>query len=456
MRLLAICALLLPLQDPGEVLARYQLDGKPAVVTRTDVAVEMAFHLRRKDLGREACKVLVDSVITQREAERLDLMPADDEVRDFWASLKQQLREAGRDPDSFAAVRNSTEAEWLHDLSIQLAQERLVRHELELEDDEPVSGDMLRLWIAEKRKSVTVVTDPDLLPLGTAARVDGRDIPLSRLGSLLLRTSEDSERTRFIRQVVYLNSIEQLASQQQIEIDQAQLDAAIERRRRLASRNPRYRGLSFEQLLQTQGLTLKSLKQSRVFRAKVLQERLTEQRYPASTLRAELESNREAIDALVGQRRHLGVIYRRALTEPNALVPHDFASAAESLERVRERLEIERFDIVARIESDDPASKELGGDTGWHTRRSGRLPETVLATVFAAEDAAPDKGAVLGPIRADDGCYLVKVLDIEPAPDDAELLQRLRERRSTELGQEILADAAIEWPSDTDRKGSSR
>ena len=25
---------------------------------------------------------------------------------------------------------------------------------------------MLRLWIAEKRKSVTVVIDPDLLPLG--------------------------------------------------------------------------------------------------------------------------------------------------------------------------------------------------------------------------------------------------------------------------------------------------
>src|SRR5688572_29396078 len=33
-------------QDPPDVLATFKLEGKPATVTRNDVAIEMAFHLR--------------------------------------------------------------------------------------------------------------------------------------------------------------------------------------------------------------------------------------------------------------------------------------------------------------------------------------------------------------------------------------------------------------------------
>ncbi|MCA8977530.1 MAG: peptidylprolyl isomerase [Planctomycetes bacterium] len=440
MSLLATVAVAFIMQDPGEVLARYRLDGRPAAVTRTDVAVEMAFQLRRDELGRNLCEVLVDSTLTRMQAENLELMPSEAEVRRFWEQLQQQLRAAGRDPRDFPAMRNSTEPELLRDLAVQLAQERLVRHALDLPADEAVSGEMLRLWIAERRKKATIVTDPELLPTGTAARVDGREISMTELGSLILRTSEDDDRDSFVRKVIYLTSIEHLAQQHDIELDQAQLDAAVALRRQEAVGNPRFRGLSFDQLLQTQGMTVASLVQSRVFRAKLLQERLADIRYPDAKLRAELEADRPATCELVGARRRLGVIYRRAIDEPNALVPHDFDSAAESLRRVRERLEIERFDVVARIETDDPRGKELGGDMGWLHRRNQLLPEPVLAVAFDAGD-----GSLLGPVRAKDGCYLVKVLEIEPEPSDDVLVQRLRELRMQEMTQQIMTDAAIEW-----------
>lgn len=437
---IAVCALAAVIQGPGEVLARYELDGRPAVVTRSDVAVEIGMHLRRKDVGRDACKVLVDSALTEREATRLDLMPAEPEVRAFWGELQEQLRAAGRDPDDFAAVRNSTEAEWLHDLAVQMAQERLVRHALRLGPNESVSGDMLRLWLAEQRKKATIVTDPDLLPPGIAARIDGRDLPILDLGLLLLRTSEDAERERFVQQVVFLESIAHLARKHGIEVNQSHLDAAIAARRREAARDPRYRGLTFEQLLETQGLSISSLVQTRVFRAKVMQDLLADVLHSDESLRTELAADRDAILARIGPRRRLGVIYRRALDEPNALVPHDFAAAAESLQRVRARLDVERFDVVARIETDDPAGKETGGDTGWHHRDSKKLPEQVLDAAFAAES-----GALVGPIRAADGCYLVRVTEVEPELADDELIARLRRLRSDELSQKILADAKIRW-----------
>ena len=431
-------------QEPDEVLARYTLDGKPAVVTRSDVAVEMGLHLRHQEVGQQACKVLVDSELTRREAARLELLPSDAEVKAFWGRLQQQLRAAGRDPASFAAVRNSTEAEWLRDLGTQLAQERLVRHALDLSDDETVSGDMLQLWLTQHRKKRTIVTDPTQLPPGVAARVDGRELPVLDLGLLLFRTSEDGERNRFVRQVAYLNSIEALGRKLDIDVHPADIDRAIAERRRDARNDPRFRGLTFEQLLETQGLTLATLTQSRVFRAKVLQDLIARAQNPAAKLRQQLTEEREAVEARLGARRQLGVIYRRALDEPNALVPHDFAGAVKSLERVKDRLEKEKFDVVARIETDDPAGKESGGNVGWQhraPRTDGRgLPAPVLEAAFEAKP-----GEVAGPITGPDGCYLVKVLDVEPELSDEQLMERMQREASDRLQREVLEGADLQW-----------
>jgi len=75
------CVLLLPLlaslpQQPGEVLARFQVDGKSAVVSRDDVALEMAFHQRRRDQGKQAAEHLVNSALVRTEAEQKKLMPS--------------------------------------------------------------------------------------------------------------------------------------------------------------------------------------------------------------------------------------------------------------------------------------------------------------------------------------------------------------------------------------------
>lgn len=443
MNLLAPCLLALlalPPQDPTEVLARFQLAGRPAAVTRTDVAVEMAFHLRRQELGLQAVEVLVDAALTRKAALAKGLMPTDAEVRQFWAELQSQLRAAGQKPEEIAAVRNTSEADWLAYLAVQMAQERLVRAELGLPADEKVSGDMLRLWQQEVRGKAKVVTDPDLLPLGVAAEIDGQTVPMIELGLLLLRTSDDNERDRFIHQVVYLQSIEALAKQHGIEATAKDLDLAVAQRAADAARDPRFRGLSLEQLLKSQGMTITGLKQSRVFRAnKVLLQQLTRKLHPDEALRAELQQDRQAVLDVVGPRRRIGMIFVRALDEPNALVPLDFPAALQKLAAVRERLQKERFDTIAKIESQEPASKARGGDCGWHTRKSDKLPELVLSTAFALAE-----GEVSEPIRDRDGCFLVKVTAVEPDLPDDQLVERLRELRSQQLSQQILTDSNLQ------------
>lgn len=445
-RFLAVPLLLLApatvCQDPADVLARFRIDGRPTVVTRADTALEMAFHLRRRERGREATDLLVDAELTRRAAQRAGCMPTPQEVEPYWRALQEQLRAAGHSPADFPAIRNTGREQWLADLAVQVAQERLVRNELRLGAEEEVSPDMLKLWLQEERRRVGVVTDQDELPAGAAAKVGETQIPLIDLGLLLLRTSEDHERDKYVQQVIRLQLVEALGRRHDVELTAADLDAAIATRRAEIAREPRYGGMSYEQLLQTEGMTIAALRELRVFRAQVLLDKVAAKLFPAGELLAELQRDRQHVLDLVGPRRHLGTILVRALEEPNGLVPRDFAAAERHLQEVTRRLDEETFANVAAIESEDPRTKGAGGDAGWHRRRSGELPDALLAAAFAL---AP--GEVSAPVRTEEGVWLVKVFAVDPPPTDEQLVARLRQYKSLELSQQLVREAEIEYGS---------
>src|SRR5580765_3343534 len=240
-------------QEPAAaaVLARCKLAGKENAITRGDVALEMAFHLRRKDEGKAACEHIVGSLLVELEAKAKHIAADESEARAEWTELQRQYRAAGHNPNLEPVVKNSTEAELLSDLTTPVLLRKLVRSELALKPQENVSGEMMRLWLQEARKRHPVVDDPDQLPLGTAARVGDVTVPLLDLGLLLLRTGSDEQRDHYIRQVVVLQGIEALARADDVTVSRRDLEQEVERRRAQAAGDPRYHGLSFEQLLQS-------------------------------------------------------------------------------------------------------------------------------------------------------------------------------------------------------------
>lgn len=440
--MLAIASLailcLAPPQDPTEVLATFRLNDNQVSITRTDVALEMAFHLRRDERGRQGCEMLVDAMITRDEAKRHGVMPTRQDAQAFWAKLKEQLIQAGRNPSEFAAVRNTSEDQWLEDLSVQIAQERLVRQELGLSTGEKVAGDMLRLWLGEARTRAKVEVDPDKLPAGSAARVNETHIPLIDLGFLLLRTSEDFERDTSIRRLATMQALESIAASKSLTVTPADLDQAIEARRAQAKLDPRLAGVPFEQLLKARGMTVESLRELRVFRAHVLLDKLTLLQYPDAALIQEIEAKPDEVLAEVGPRRRIGAIFVRALETPNAIITRTFDEAMQHLEQVRERIQKDGFAATASIESELGDSKRKGGDLGWHRKSSLELPEPVVQAAFAMDIAA-----VSMPIRTKEGCYLVTALDREQIPSQDELVRRLRILRGEQLQESIVKAADI-------------
>jgi hypothetical protein len=256
---------------------------------------------------------------------------------------------------------------------------------------------------------------------------------------LLLRTAEDDEIDKFVRQVAYLNTLERLAAKEGVTTTAADLDASIEKRAADAQRDPRYRGATFENLLKAEGLSLAALRDLRTFRAQILAQKLADRRFPADQLATEIAADRPASLAKYGPRRRIGLIFARATDTPNGLITRTFDAARQHLEGVRTRLAKEKFDTVARIESDHNTSKMQGGDTGWHRRQSDRLPEAILAAAFALP-----AGEVSMPLRTDDGYCLVKTIDVEADPDDTTMVLRLREAKAAELGKQLIDEARIE------------
>ena len=86
----------------------------------------------------------------------------------------------------------------------------------------------------------------------------------------------------------------------------------------------------------------------------------------------------------------------------------DDAAAAKKAEQIAARAKAgEDFAKLARENSDDPGSKQAGGDLGWATREAYVKP-------FAEAVFAMQKGEVRGPVKTQFGYHIIRLDGVEP------------------------------------------
>lgn len=431
-----LIALIPNLQDPTDpVVARFDYPGGgTGTVTRNEVAREVAQRQRHTEDGERAIKLLVDRHLVALEADRAKLMPTAAEIDQRIDEISAVLSSQGSTLDDFLkAKRMSRERFGVEFMRLQIAHERLVVTSLELKSRDEVTPDLLELWLVEARGRHTIVDDPTKLPADTVVQVDDRRFHLEELGLVLLPNVAEEERAKFIRRVVLRELLQREADSAGIKVTQADTRAEIERRRERIESDPRYRGIGYEEWLRTtQGMTIDELARSPQMVATVQQARLVETRFSTEELAKRLSDDRAAVLRRHGERRKVAIVLLRAVERPNEVIRRDFAAALEEASALRTRIVAgkETFQRIAQINSEDPYSKVRGGELGEFASGSEELPAAILEAAFAL----PLFG-VSEPIRVGQGVLLVRVNGIEPAPGDAELIERMRE----EAGQEFLA-----------------
>jgi len=86
----------------------------------------------------------------------------------------------------------------------------------------------------------------------------------------------------------------------------------------------------------------------------------------------------------------------------------DDVAAAKKAEQIAARVKAgEDFAKLARENSDDPGSKQAGGDLGWATREA-------YVKAFADAVFGMQKGEVRGPVKTQFGYHIIRLDDVEP------------------------------------------
>ncbi len=418
--------------DADPVVARFELEGRPAAILRHEIAAEAAQRHRRDVHGEEALKLLIDRYLVDVESRQQGLAPSRREIAERVDTYRQALAQQERTLEDWLQAKRTTWEQFERDfVALSIAHERLVMRELDLTDPSQVTPQHLELWLREARGRHRIEIDPAQLPDGIVATVDDKRFDLADLGNLLLPNISDEDREGFIRRIVLRRLIAAEARAHDIEVDLDDARAEVERRRAEVESDPRYQGVSYDEWLKsTQGMTPEELARSQHMIATVQRDRIVEALHPDAELRRRLEQERDEVLARHGEKREIGLLLLRARDEPNEIVTRDFdAATAEANRLLGELQKGKTFESLASIHSEDPYTKARKGRMSPFPRGQEGIPEPIREAAFGLR-----RLEVSEPIRIENGVVLIKLIDIEPAPPEAKLLEQLR----LEVGQEYL------------------
>lgn len=143
--------------------------------------------------------------------------------------------------------------------------------------------------------------------------------------------------------------------------------------------------------------------------------------------------NRNAGDYVVPARKRIAIIH---FAVPERADEERWDQAMADAEQVlamvpEEDQGVPHFGDLARQHSDHRGSRYRGGVIGWISE-GGERPR-FNPTVAAAAESLRSPGAIVGPVRGDDGVYLVRLVDYEPQRE------RSLEELSAGIRQQLLS-----------------
>jgi len=394
-------------------------------------------------------KHLLEQQVIRVEATRAGVEIAPSELERRYARLDEEnaerSRQAGGREKSLGemlAEQGVTKEEFLSQLEVSLLAERMAGLEFGIAIGEDVPYAKTNLWIRDRMAKATVRRS-GLAP-DEVARVNGRPITAGALGRLYAEDLSAKARHDMMTEFIDTHVIRTAAKSAGIELDPADLDAAVEARRARVKEDPKYVGASLDQLLEKTGRSVEWLKGSARFVNQVLMERLIEDRWPGDALRAFYRRNLEDIDRLHGPSVRVRGVFLKAGHRGAAstgFAPRLYEEAERELMAVLDRVANGQtsIEVVAKSRSEHEASKARDGDLGFIRPSTPRLEEVATEALATTRDQWP-----IGPIRTVDGVWLVEVVERKDRPEFEEIERQVRNYAAGTLFRDLRSAADIE------------
>lgn len=309
-----------------------------------------------------------------------------------------------------------------------------------------VMAAVLAVWqAAEARvveRIVAVVNDEIVLLSGLDERVKPLMPQLQRISDPTMRAQKlDELRRQALNMMIDEKIIAQQATKLKLDVSEHDLDRAIEdvmRRNKLTRQE-------LEKALAEEGKSIAAYKRQ------ILRPQLLRLRVLNVQVRGRVSVTEEEMRALYQKNlRDLGVETKvRARHIFVALPPGADDQAAARARKRAEKLLVEAskegadFAALAKKHSDDPVTREDGGDQGYFGR--GTFAPAVEDVVFAMK-----KGEIRGPLRTDRGFHIVKLIDRKESA--ARSFDEVKKELRQTIYGEKMEKATQAWLSDVRRK----
>lgn len=433
---LALAPLVGPAQDtppaplPEGIVAEWQ-GGKLS---------EKNFHeflgrtFKNKQLGNDALRHLLQIQLVELEADRRSLTVPPELLRERLDAARNAAEEEGYDLEQLVESRGLTMKRFEKLLGDSVLHEMMARQDLGLKRNEAVSSEQLQQWTDERLADL--MERARIAPDGWAIHASPYMVTTIELGEVMDDILSATRKQEYLEQLVLESHMPQWAKSKNLLLGDEILEDEINWRRRRVAENPAYGGASYEQLLQTQGATLESVRQGSELRLAGYLRLYSREVYDDAWFEALDDEARERLETEYGTKRKVSWMMLRAVEEKRSEIDLDYPGAAKELDVYAARAQnLTQFAQLAERYSEHEESRKRAGELGWISRSgSGGAVDPALAeNAFRAPVGVP-----YGPFRVSGGMALVWVQEERAPASIAAFRDEVRRGRHIELRQRVL------------------
>jgi len=392
------------------------------------------------EAGRAALKHLMRARLLDRLGQESKLKVPEADIDRRSADIEKEMAASGeaKTLDEYLAKSHITRATFRDFLRLAIVQETLARRALGIAPDKPINAEQQELWldqVVEQRGSQT--PSPPWAD-GVAGRCGDIAIRASDFLKHLVLQIEDTQIRDDCFQALLAKRMRARMPDLSGEANDRAIDAELARRRADVEREPKYKGMKFEQIMAAQGVLLESLRRDPAIVVSALAHVWVDRTYGDEGLRRVYAEERALFDKRHGEAFETRVIFLRAAKLTNQLNPRSYEDAELELRKllpvIKTRADFER---LAKTRSEDTNSRDKGGLLGFVAPGDESAPESLRAAIFQGEHV--DGEHVSGPVRLANGVVLVWVGARRPAPGWDEMAVHVHNELRRRFMDECLA-----------------
>lgn len=426
---LALLALLLPaLARPASGQAEVPAArAGDTLLSRAELDRLLVDRYALSPTGRAALLHLLKGQVLELFAKEAGLEVAEAEVDQRVKELERELRIAGEAKDlaEYLKKQRVKPEIFRRYMRLGVVQETLARRALGIPPKSPISGEQQEAWLEGRMAELGIEELPAPWSDGVVARCGPVRVRLEDFLAHLLTQLDPKEVREACQQLLVAKRLRARMPDLSDGALQKLCVEEVERRGKEILRDPKYEGVSYAQLLASQGIRFEAWPNDPNVRIGVLARVWVERSYEPEALRRVYADEREHFDGLYGEAIQTWAIFLKAGRFENELLTRTYEEAeaelAEIASRVRGQADFKRF---AAMRSEDAGTREKEGLVGWVTRAGEERHLALRKSIFAALDGRafdPDgpvdaRERMLGPLRTSTGCVLFWLGARRPPP----------------------------------------